>query len=644
MVFRLSILSILVSISCPVFGQEVKPIEEVVISPRNEKDNSIQIELNKDRIQNKLANDLGQILSLFPGLQIKNYGDVGGLKTVSFRSLGAGHTALVQDFSSVSTTQSGQADLSAFPVDFIERLELITLSPTRTQIPIHAKLAGVVVNVESVHSYSGVNPRKIILGAQLGSFDQYEGYLMLQKRAKKWAGTLTGKIRSYGGNYSYSYLNGNNTIEERRKNNGLLEYFGTASVQFSPNQNHQFQLRLSGNEYQKELAGAVIFYNSNAAQYLNGYGLNAALNHHFKKNRWDVFSSVNYQKNNLQYLDSSYLNSLGYLDQRFYSNQLDFQSQASYSITENLGILLGSSLISEELSGKSLSGNPYRNTSESVFGLEWKKVGRILLQIGAQGIFEKRDTVLKSQWNLLPALSWSFDLGKKNKLSLVYRYTCRQPTFSELYYQQIGNTKLRTEKAHIASLRYELTLPFKKGFSQTMIQPFYSYVYDKILAIPTKNLFIWSIQNIGKSDAAGLEFTELIQKKIRNHTLGARVNYTFQYTQDISDPNSSTYRHILSYSPLHSGSVELDYSWKKISFFMLTSYLGERYALNQNIPSNLLDAYLLVDFGASYSHLIKNNELTLRFSLNNITNKQYSYINYFVMPGIHFNVRLQYAL
>lgn len=634
----------MVSAFCPVFGQEVKPIEEIVISPRNEKDNSIQIELNQDRIQNKLANDLGQILSLFPGLQIKNYGDVGGLKTVSFRSLGAGHTALVQDFSSVSTTQSGQADLSAFPVDFIERLELITLSPTRTQIPIHAKLAGVVVNVESVHSYSGINPRKIILGTQIGSFDQYEGYLMLQKRAKKWAGTLTGKIRSYGGNYPYSYLNGNNTMEERRKNNSLLEYFGTASVQFSPNPNHQFQLRLSGNEYQKELAGAVIFYNSNAAQYLNGYGLNAALNHRFQKNRWDVFSSVNFQKNNLQYLDSSYLNSLGYLDQRFYSNQLDFQSQVSYSITGNLGILLGSSLISEELSGKSLSGNPYRNTSESLMGLEWKKIGKILVQIGAQGIFEKRDTVLKTQWNLLPALSWSFDLGKKNRIGLVYRYTCRQPTFSELYYQQIGNTKLRTEKAHIASIRYELSLPFKNGISQTMVQPFYSYVYDKILAIPTKNLFIWSIQNIGKSDAVGVEFTELIQKKIRNHTLGARINYTFQYTQDISDPKGSTYRHILSYSPLHSGSVELDYSWKKLSFFVLTSYLGERYALNQNIPSNLLDAYLLVDFGASYSHLIKNNELTLRFSLNNITNKQYSYINYFVMPGIHFNVRLQYAL
>ena len=642
--FRFTIPTLLIMTSCPVLGQEVKPIEEVVISPVNDRENSIRIELSKDKIQNKLASDLGQILSLLPGLQVKNYGDVGGLKTVSFRSLGAGHTALVQDYSSVSTTQSGQADLSSFPVDFIEQLELIALSPTRTQIPIHAKLAGVVVNVESVHAYVGTNVRNLILGLQAGSFDQYEGYLMLQKRSPKWAGTLSGKIRSYGGSYPYTYLNGNTRIEDRRKNNSLLEYFGTASIRFSPTKNHQFQLRISGNEYKKDLAGAVIFYNSNTAQYLNGYGLNGSLNHRYSKNKWDVFSSVNYQKNNLQYLDSTYLNSLGYLDQRFYSDQFDFQSQAAYAITKDLEILIGSSFISEELKGKSLVGAPYRNTSESILGIEWKAIGKILVQLGAQGVFEKRDTLKQNQWNLLPALSWSFDLGSKNKIGIVYRYTCRQPTFNELYYRQIGNTKLRTEKAHVASLRYELVLLLRKGISQTMIQPFYSYVYDKILAVPTKNLFIWSIQNIGISDAMGVEFTQFIQKKITNHTLGARINYTFQYARDISDPESQTYKDILSYSPLHSGSLELDYSWKKIGFFVLTSYLGERYAMNQNIPSNLLEAYLLLDAGASYTQQLKKSEFTLRFSVNNITNRQYSYINYFVMPGTHFNIRLQYAL
>lgn len=630
--------------SCSVFGQEVKNIEEIVISPRNDKENSIQIELSKDKIQNKLANDLGQILTLLPGLQIKNYGDVGGLKTVSFRSLGAGHTALVQDYSGVSTTQSGQADLSSFPVDFIERLELITLSPTRTHIPVHAKLAGVVVNVESVHSHLGTNQRNLILGAQAGSFDQYEGYLMLRKNYRKWGGTVTGKIRSYGGAYPYTYLNGNTRIAERRQNNSLLEYFGTMSLQFTPNEKHRFQLRISGNEYRKELAGAVIFYNSNAAQYLNGYGLNGAFNHRYQKKRWNVFSSVNYQRNNLQYLDSTYLNSLGYLDQRYYSSQLDFQSQAAYTVNEKLEFLIGSSFISEALEGKSLIGNPFRNTSESLLGIEWKSVGKILAQVGVQGIFEKRDTLNQKQWNILPAVSWSFDLGSKNRIGIVYRYTCRQPTFNELYYQQIGNTKLRTEKAHIASLRYELNLPFNKGVSQTMVQPFYSYVYDKILAIPTKNLFIWSIQNIGISDAVGVELTEFVQKRFGNHTLGMRINYTFQYTRDISDPSHVNYGHILSYSPLHSGSAELDYSWKKISLFVLSSYLGERYALNQNIPSNLLDGYLLFDAGFSYTKQWKKKELTLRFTLNNITNRQYSYINYFVMPGTHFNIRIQYAL
>jgi vitamin B12 transporter len=644
LILRITIASFLLGTSCSIFGQEVKPIEEVVIVPKNETENSIVLELTKDKIQNKLANDLGQLLTLFPGLQVKNYGDVGGLKTVSFRSLGAGHTALVQDFTSLSTTQSGQADLSNIPADFVEKIELITLSPTRANIPIHAKLAGAVIQVESRHSSISTSQPKIILGAQAGSFDQYEGYLLLQKRFKKWTGTLTGKIRSYGGSYPYKYLNGNTLTQDKRQNNSLLEYFGTGSIQFSLNQHHQFQFRISGNEYQKELAGAVIFYNSNAAQYLNGYGLNGSFNHQFKKNKWTVFSSMNYQKNNLQYVDSTYLNSLGYLDQRFYSSQLDFQSQVVYSFSKNLEILLGSSLISETLDGKSLVGKPNRNTSESIFGIEWKAVGRILAQIGTQGIFEKRDTTLKTQWNLLPAVSWSFDLGKKNKLSLVYRYTCRQPTFSELYYQQIGNTKLRTEKAQIASVRYELVLPFLKGVSQTMIQPFYSLINDKILAIPTKNLFIWSIQNIGKSDATGIEFMEFIQKKIKNHTLGARLNYTFQYTRDLSDSKSTTYRNILSYSPLHSGSLEFDYSLKKFSCFLLLSYLGERYALNQNIPSNLLDDYWLLDAGVAYTQVLKQHELTVRVTVNNITNQQYSYINYFAMPGIHFNIRLQYAL
>lgn len=627
-----------------VFSQEETNIEEVIITPRNENENSIQLDLSGERILNKVANDLGQILTLFPGIQVKNYGDVGGLKTVSFRSLGAGHTVLVQDFSAVSTTQSGQADMSTIPADFIQRVELITLSPTRVDLPIHAKLAGAVVNVETLHAHSQAREKKVIFGIQGGSFDQYEAFGMGKMQQKKISGAISGKFRSYGGSFPYSYQNGNTTIQERRKNNSLLEYYGTLSFQYQLNKYHTFQFKVSGNDYKKELAGAVIFYNSNAAQYLNGYGITASLNHRFQKNKWKVFSSINFQKNNLQYLDSSFLNTQGYLDSRFYATQTDFQIQANYRFNEKIELLAGSSFISEVLNGSSLNRTPYRNTSESMLGFMWKWLGKITAQLGFQGVFEKRNMEATPDWNILPAFSWSFDLGKKQKIAFLYRYTLRQPNFSELYYQQLTNSDLKTEKAHIASVRYELTLPFKNGISQTMIQPFYSRMNDKILAIPTKNLFIWSIQNIGQTEAFGTEVTKIIQKKVKKSTFGARFNYTFQYAKDISNPQSATYNHVLSYSPLHSGSMELNYSWKKLSFFILGSYLGERYALNQNIPSNLLEGYFLLDCGAAYTQQIKKSELTLRFTINNLTNKQYYYINYFVMPGTHFHIRLQYAL
>lgn len=632
--------------SCFVIGQEETVMDEVVIQGKNNKENSLSLTLNSKTIENKLASDLGQVMKLFPGIQVKNYGDVGGMKTVSFRSLGAGHTALSLDYSGVSTTQSGQNDLSNIPTDFIQQVELISLSPTRVDIPIHAKLSGVVIHVETLHAYRQSNPKNILIGGSVGSFDRYEAIGMLAYQAKKvFSATATGKYRSYGGNFPFSYRNGNTTIHERRNNNRLTEYFGTGSFQLKLNEHHTLQARFSANNYDKQLAGAVVFYNSNTKQYLAGYGYTSSLNHRFQKNKFQGFTAVNFQNNQLKYLDSSYLNAIGYLDQRYHSTQFDAQTQWSYALRENINILAGSSFTMEQLFGKNLTQQPFRNSSESLLGLQIKWIEKInfLLQLGSQGIFEKRDSILNQKWYFSPASSFQFQLNTRNSIGISYRYTNRQPTFSELYYQQIGNTKLRAEKAHLAALQYNFTYAFSKGTNQLIVQPYYTYALDKILAIPTKNLFIWSIQNIGKSDAFGLELVETFQRRFGKHTVGFRLNYTFQWTRDLSNPQSVNYGDQLSYSPINTGSLELTYAWKRFNLFVLQSYLGERYALNQNIPSNLLEAYYLLDAGAAYSIVLKRHELALRFTVNNITNKQYYYINYFVMPGINFNIKLHYA-
>ncbi len=60
----------------------------------------------------------------FSGVQLKDYGGVGGLKTINVRSLGTNHTAVFYDGVEFSNAQNGQVDLGKFSLDNIEEIAL----------------------------------------------------------------------------------------------------------------------------------------------------------------------------------------------------------------------------------------------------------------------------------------------------------------------------------------------------------------------------------------------------------------------------------------------------------------------------------------------------------------------------------------
>ncbi|MDR0795262.1 MAG: Plug domain-containing protein, partial [Tannerella sp.] len=68
--------------------------------------------------------DLSEAVRRFSGVSVKDYGGIGGLKTVSIRSLGAHHTAVSYDGVSIADTQSGQVDISRFTLDNVEMVSL----------------------------------------------------------------------------------------------------------------------------------------------------------------------------------------------------------------------------------------------------------------------------------------------------------------------------------------------------------------------------------------------------------------------------------------------------------------------------------------------------------------------------------------
>ena len=119
---------------------QYKEIEEVILIGKSV-DSTRIYRLDEKRILAKNACDVGDLMRLFPGVQVTSYGGIGGLKTANFRSLGAGQTSVVFDYQAQSTTQSGATDLGLIPADFISEIAVIQQASTDILLPIKSKLS-----------------------------------------------------------------------------------------------------------------------------------------------------------------------------------------------------------------------------------------------------------------------------------------------------------------------------------------------------------------------------------------------------------------------------------------------------------------------------------------------------------------------
>lgn len=620
-----------------VFGQETEhETEEVIVV--NTHNQQTQYTLNNQRITGKLATDVGQLLLLFPGIQVKSYGGLGGLKTANFRAIGSGHTSVVIDFQQASSSQTGATDFSAIPVDFVKTIRLVQQASTAVELPIQSKLAGAIIAIETKHSTSE-KKEPTCIGLQVGSFGLIEGTIFTAFQHNHCRFSASWKGRSANGNYPFRYLNGATWMEETRKNGDLHEQYGTIQWSYLPSKKYNLSFQLNENTYRKGLPGAVVFYNETAQQRLNGNLINGFVRQSFRFQKWDIQQNSGYTLNYLQYLDSSYLNSQGFLDNRYHSAQFDIELQACRKWENGWKLLGGSQYRNEALNASTLYQHPNRISFNSIVGATYHQLGLFSLQIGHQIVQDGKT----NRSFFLPSIDWNFRLNGRQQLGFALKQTIRLPTFNELYYQQIGNTSLLPEKVALGTLRHFISLTKPVYQWQSTIQLYFGEIANKILAIPTKNMFIWSIQNIGRVRSYGLECAQHISIPISRCKLEFHLNYTFQRLSDITNKSNTNYRSQLSYTPKHSGTLEIAVQTKKMRWYALGTYQGGRYALNENIPANYLSSFFLIDLGGSYSFPIKQSTGTVRLTLQNLTNNYYSYIRYFVMPGIHFNTAFTYA-
>ena len=80
--------------------------------------------LNGEELERLSAQSVADALRYFSGVQLKDYGGVGGVKTVDVRSMGTNHLAVSYDGIVLGNAQNGQIDLGQFSLDNVEEVTL----------------------------------------------------------------------------------------------------------------------------------------------------------------------------------------------------------------------------------------------------------------------------------------------------------------------------------------------------------------------------------------------------------------------------------------------------------------------------------------------------------------------------------------
>jgi len=612
----------------------------------------IQI-LNHEALQQINAESIAGAAKYFSGVLIKDYGGIGGLKTISVRSLGGLNTGLVYDGITIADAQTGQADLGKFSATFVQSLELDLANPQ--QLPLPARIyssASVLSFTSNSYNTTNFNQTKWLTGVDAGSFGLWQPYAGFYMPVNKnMVLSANGEALWAKGNYPYRVENGMFSQNATRSNSDIQAFQGEINLVNRFKDSSNLQTKIWGYSSERGLPGSIIFFNDLAAQRLQDKDF-------FVQSRYlkkfgaatSLLVSAKYSSIYTKYTDPNFLNNAGGLDDRYTQNEIYGSVAVSQRIGKYFSVSLASDLASTHLSANINDfPSPTRISWWNCFGMQFSKshwqVNASLLNTNLN---DKTESAMSSSNNnrFTPALAIGYKPRPESPLlfRFFYKDIFRMPTFNDLYYTYIPNTnrKLLPEYSsqYDAGVTYSGNLDPETRFGISL-DGYYNNIKDKIIAVPSQNLFIWTMQNLGKVQITGIDLNGQANGRFsQSWKWSARIAYTWQQAIDVTDPSSSQYKDEIPYTPSQSGSALAVIYYENWSVGYSFLFSGSRYTLGENDPSNQLPGWITQDAYIALQLNSRNFKTTIRGDVNNIFNEQYDVVHFYPMPGRSFKLSI----
>jgi len=647
--------------------------------------------------------DIADALHRMPGINLRDYGGAGGMKTVAVRGFGAGHTGVSYDGMLLSECQGGEIDVSRYSLDQVQTLKLTIGDNDDIFISARQASMAAMLAIETMNEIPADHRAHLSTQLQVGSFGYVSPYLRyVQRLSDRFTLQAMGEYTYAENDYPYLLHNGKYTTHERRTNSRMNSGHGELNMHWMMGRRadgmsrSQLWAKLYYYDNDRQLPGIVRYYtNLNAEQQ---HDRNA-----FAQARWQARSLDDRWMLKVQakmnWASSAYRDTLvadrrndaTYWQREYYTSAaLMWMPSEHWAVDYSADWMMNSlnSTLATDL-------HPRRHGILQSFAARytqgrWVVLARMLASVylnsvgrkieAQQGTSLQGDTqqggssnsikagqAAKDAHRFSPSLSFSYRLlgggrmtGDELYLRASYKDIFRVPTFNENYFFHYGSSDLKPEKTRQLNVGVTWkksspmdggngeSLRYRRWSLQATVDGYRNRVTDKIVGVPY-NMFIWRTVNVARVDVVGVDASLRSAWQVaQGHRLSLQGSYSYQHVVNHTNRSSKYYGNQIAYIPLHSGSMALGWENPWVNVSLHGQGMSQRWANNEHYEGTEVDGYW--DMGLTLYRQLDDLHFwgkslrgaKVRLDVKNLLAKQYELVGHYPMPRRSWTLSIGY--
>jgi outer membrane cobalamin receptor len=607
------------------------------------------------------ALNVADALRYFAGVQLKDYGGVGGIKTINIRSMGTNHVGVFYDGIQLSNAQNGQVDLGQYSLDNIREISLY--NGQKSQIFQSAKdfnSAGSIYLWTRHPQFEDGKSFNLRVKLKAGSSDLINPSALIDlKLSEKVAATLSAEWLSSSGKYKFRYRRKAVMTDEimydttATRQNGDVRATRLEGALYGKIHRGSWMIKAYNYTSERGVPGAIV--NNVWRRGERIWDNNSFIQGTFRKDFSDRYHARAMMK--YSYYLTKYVNkdtTVMMIDNVYRQKELYFSTSHLYNITDNWDVS-GAYDVQWNTMDADMYGfvyptrwHNYISVASSLSVGRVKMQGSVVLNLVSDHTRDAESPGNKTEWT--PAFFIAYHPFRQHDLKLhgFAKRSFRMPTFNDLYYAEMGNSQLRPELA----TQYDVGIAYNSvpstGFFTSwgvQVDGYRNFVKDKIVAYPKGAQFRWTMLNLGKVHVTGLDVqASMMVQPVTDLMLTLRLQYTYQEAYDVTSPADTYYRDQIPYIPWHSGSGIFQADYRGWAFNCSFIYTGERYNQQENIVYNHTQPWYTTDLSLSKTFTIKNYTMRGQVEVNNVFSQDYDVILNYPMPKRNYRFTLSFTI